>query len=498
MLMRVVADRYALVRLVGRGGMGEVWEAHDRVIARRVAVKLMTHDRRAAPAAAELFLREARTAGALNHPGVVTMHDAGQDPVDGTLFLVMEYVDGQDLATVLREDGPPPVPNAVDWAAQILSALARAHDAGVVHRDLKPANLMLTAEGRIKILDFGIARFVQAATVASAVMGTLAYMAPERFDAQPGDARSDLYSFGCVLHELLTGQVPFDTTGPVSAMQAHLNRYPAPPSLRRPGVPSALDDLVVSLLAKTPDARPGSAHEVLGSLSAHSAATRTVRSTLKPPSSPTGPMGSSTADRPFEASWTGGKGEPAGQFSQYAGSGRGLLLTLAIIMVAVLVTKPVWLWAITCGGIELALVLIWWGGRRKAIRRLQGKLCSRTVRVGSEGISAEDPTRTVALRWSSIAEVGLFYTDAEAGTCHLLALHVRLHHPESEHAVVQSVVRSGPIGWPQPWDDYDRFDNRDDWLPVCVFGPLPDHRQAHMRNAVTAFAKRPLEIDESG
>lgn len=496
--MRIVADRYALVRLVGHGGMGEVWEAHDRVIARRVAVKLMSHDQRAAPAAAELFLREARTAGALSHPGVVTVHDAGQDPADGTLFLVMEYVDGQDLATALREDGPPPVATAVEWAAQIASALARAHDAGVVHRDLKPANLMLTAEGRIKILDFGIARFAEATTVASAVMGTLAYMAPERFDAKPGDARSDLYSFGCVIHELLTGQVPFDTTSPVSAMQAHLNKDPDPPSARRPGLPAALDALVLSLLAKTPDARPASANEVLESLSAPSAATRTVRTNPQPPPVPDRSFGHSAAERPFEESWTGGKGEPARQFSLYDGAGRGLLLTLAITTIAVLVTKPARNWAIACGGIELALALLWWSLRQRSIRRLRQSMGSRSMRVGPEGISAADPTRTMTLRWSSIAEVGLIYTDAEASNCRLLALHVRLHDPESEHAVVQSVAQSGPIGWPQRWDYYDVFDNRDDWIPVCVLGPLPDHRRAGMKNAVTSFAKRPMEMDESG
>ncbi|WP_330298308.1 serine/threonine-protein kinase [Streptomyces sp. NBC_00503] len=265
--MRVLAGRYELAAFVGRGGMGEVWAGRDRVIGRHVAVKLLPHNQ-GDPSGAELFFREARTAGGLNHRGVVTVHDMGQDPADGTLFLVMEYIEGRDLAAVLRQDGPPPVADAVGWAAQGAAALAAAHAAGIVHRDLKPANLMLTTGGEIKILDFGIARYMAASDKSSKVMGTLAYMAPERFDEQSGDARSDLYAFGCVLHELLTGSTPFEATGPVAMMTAHLNKAPAAPGTLRPDVPPALDALVLSLLAKSPRDRPASASEVHDALRA--------------------------------------------------------------------------------------------------------------------------------------------------------------------------------------------------------------------------------------
>ncbi|MHA4817018.1 protein kinase domain-containing protein [Streptomyces aculeolatus] len=258
--MRVIADRYELVAFVGRGGMGEVWEGRDRVIGRRVAVKLLP-DHQHGPNA-DLFFREARTAGGLNHRGVVTVHDLGRDPGDGTLYLVMEFVAGRDVAAVLRADGPPPPATGVEWAAQTTAALAAAHDAGVVHRDLKPANLMLTAGGEVKILDFGIARFMAATDKSSQVMGTLAYMPPERFAQHSGDARSDLYAIGCILHELLTGQVPFDADDPVSLMTAHLTRAPEAPSERRSGLPVALDDLVLRLLAKEPADRPQSAASV--------------------------------------------------------------------------------------------------------------------------------------------------------------------------------------------------------------------------------------------
>ncbi|MFJ7205689.1 PQQ-binding-like beta-propeller repeat protein [Streptomyces sp. NPDC098789] len=258
---RVLAGRYELVRFVGRGGMGEVWEARDHVIERSVAVKLLPH-RRSDRAGIDLFFREARTAGALHHPGVVTVHDLGQDAADGSLFLVMELLHGRDLGTVLMEDGVPPVAVAVDWVAQVAEALAAAHEAGVAHRDLKPANLMLTVDGRLVVLDFGIARFIETTGRSSRVMGTLAYMPPERFQEQPGDARSDLYSLGCVLNELLTGQVPFQASGPVAMMNAHLGKAPARPGASREGVPAALDDLVLDLLAKAPRDRPATAREV--------------------------------------------------------------------------------------------------------------------------------------------------------------------------------------------------------------------------------------------
>ncbi|WP_424890160.1 PQQ-binding-like beta-propeller repeat protein [Streptomyces sp. XH2] len=258
---RTLAGRYELVRFVGRGGMGEVWEARDRLIERRVAVKLLLH-RGGDAHEAELFFREARTAGALHHPGVVTVHDLGQDPVDGTLFLVMEYVQGRDLGRRLVEDGMPPVAVAVEWAERVATALAAAHDAGVVHRDLKPSNLMLTPEGRLVVLDFGIARFVGSAHKPSKVMGTFAYMAPERFREEPGDGRSDLYALGCVLYELLTGDVPFRADGPLAVMNAHLHMPPTRPGARRQGVPPALDALVLALLAKEPRDRPDTAREV--------------------------------------------------------------------------------------------------------------------------------------------------------------------------------------------------------------------------------------------
>ncbi|MEU1785887.1 PQQ-binding-like beta-propeller repeat protein [Streptomyces sparsogenes] len=319
MVARVLAGRYELVRFVGRGGMGEVWEARDRVIGRQVAVKLLPHHR-GDTAAADLFRREARTAGALNHPAVVTVHDFGEDAADGSLFLVMELLVGRDLASVLRDDGPPPVATAVDWIAQAAAGLARAHEANVIHRDLKPANLHLAADGRVKILDFGIARFMEALP-SSKVMGTFPYMPPERFDGHSGEARSDLYSLGCVLHELLTGQLPFNATSPASMMSAHVHQAPVPPGRIRPAVPAALDDLVMELLAKAPEDRPVSAarvHDRLRALSfptasgpsPHDMATRTADTQLPGPAPAVPPRAGFVTRR--RALWLGAAAIAAG------------------------------------------------------------------------------------------------------------------------------------------------------------------------------------------
>ncbi|MFD3677644.1 PQQ-binding-like beta-propeller repeat protein, partial [Streptomyces sp. NPDC058613] len=264
MAQRVIAGRYELQQLLGRGGMGEVWAARDGMMERSVAVKLLQAHLETTEGE-ELFFREARTAGALSHPGIVTVHDLGRDG-DGTLYLVMENVPGRNLGVVLK-DGLPPVADVLAWTAQAADALHAAHTARILHRDLKPANLMLTPAGNVKILDFGIARYISTLTIASRVVGTAAYMPPERLRGKVGDTRGDLYSLGCVLYELLTGRTPFGDLDALALMYAHVNTPPAPPSSHRPGLPPHLDTLLAELLAKEPGDRPASAADVRNRLS---------------------------------------------------------------------------------------------------------------------------------------------------------------------------------------------------------------------------------------
>ncbi|MFF7216836.1 PQQ-binding-like beta-propeller repeat protein [Streptomyces sp. NPDC008238] len=255
---QVLANRYELEHRLGAGGMGEVWAARDLLMDRPVALKKMLPGH-SNPEDARRFLREARTAGRLNHPGAVTIHDFGQDTDNGSLYLIMELLAGRDLATVLRQDGPPPVADAASWVVQVADALHAAHTAGIVHRDLKPANLMLTTTGTIKILDFGIARYTSGLTQASRIIGTPSYMPPERLRGKVGDGRGDLYSLGCLLYELLTGRTPFHGAEPAAIMLAHLNTVPEPVASSRSGIPASLNRLVTDLLAKDPDERPATA-----------------------------------------------------------------------------------------------------------------------------------------------------------------------------------------------------------------------------------------------
>ncbi|MFF3677403.1 PQQ-binding-like beta-propeller repeat protein [Streptomyces sp. NPDC002120] len=301
MAQRVIAGRYELERLLGRGGMGEVWAARDSVMQRGVAVKLL-QDHLGTTEDEELFFREARVAGALSHPGIVTVHDVGRDG-DGTLYLVMENVPGRNLGVVLQ-DGLPPVADALAWTAQTADALQAAHTVRIVHRDLKPANLMLTPAGRVKILDFGIARYVSTLTVASRVVGTVAYMPPERLLGKVGDARGDLYALGCVLYELLTGRMPFSGLDTPALMYAHVHTPPAPPSSHRPGLPPLFDALLAELLAKEPNDRPVSAADVRDRLS-HLAVAVCPRP-APPPAAPARPATATPSHQP----WTYTTDEP--------------------------------------------------------------------------------------------------------------------------------------------------------------------------------------------
>jgi eukaryotic-like serine/threonine-protein kinase len=260
---RILAGRYRLDEVIGRGGMSTVYRgtdlALDRVVAVKVALDQLAEEN---PVYVARFKREAHAAAALNHLGIVTVYDAGTD--GATRFIVMEYVRGRSLAQILRDERPLEPARAARIAAAVADALSAAHAAGIVHRDVKPGNVMVADDGAVKVLDFGIARSEDAATITQTalVLGTAPYMSPEQALGQPADARSDIYSLGCVLYEMLTGEPPFMAEVPAAVMHQHVRVAPRPPVVLSPQVPPALNLLVLEMLAKSPDDRPQTTAEV--------------------------------------------------------------------------------------------------------------------------------------------------------------------------------------------------------------------------------------------
>jgi eukaryotic-like serine/threonine-protein kinase len=269
---RTLAGRYRLDEVIGRGGMSTVYRGTDLALDREVAVKVALDPlAEENPVYVARFKREARAAASFSRPGVVTVYDAGAD--GPTRYIVMELVDGQNLSEVLRAQEPDHrlAPARAAWIAeQIADTLAAAQAAGVVHRDIKPANVMITPDDQVKLLDFGIARTADGGTLtqAASVLGTAPYMAPEQAMGNPADARSDIYSLGCVLYEMLTGRPPFVADLPDAVLHQQVRVQPKPPRERNPGIPPALDALVLQMLAKNPDDRPQTAGEVRDRLAA--------------------------------------------------------------------------------------------------------------------------------------------------------------------------------------------------------------------------------------
>jgi serine/threonine-protein kinase len=267
-----LGDRYDVGQVIGRGGMAEVYEGTDRRLNRRVAIKVLRPDLARDPMFQERFRREARSAAGLNHPNIVAIYDTGEDFIgDGASqvsvpYIVMEFVDGVTLRHMLNS-GPRILPErALEIIAGVLAALDYAHRHGIVHRDIKPANIMISTNGDAKVMDFGIARAMSDAatsvTATSAVMGTAQYLSPEQARGELVDARSDIYSSGCVLYELLTGVTPFNGDSPVAIAYQHVNEPPKPPSALDNSIPSSLDSITLGALAKSPSNRYQTAAEM--------------------------------------------------------------------------------------------------------------------------------------------------------------------------------------------------------------------------------------------
>ncbi|MFF5144425.1 Stk1 family PASTA domain-containing Ser/Thr kinase [Streptomyces sp. NPDC013157] len=271
---RRLGGRYELGHVLGRGGMAEVYLAHDTRLGRTVAVKTLRADLARDPSFQARFRREAQSAASLNHPAIVAVYDTGEDYIDGVSipYIVMEYVDGSTLRELLHSGRKLLPERAMEMTIGILQGLEYAHRSGIVHRDIKPANVMLTRNGQVKVMDFGIARAMGDAgmtmTQTAAVIGTAQYLSPEQAKGEQVDARSDLYSTGCLLYELLTVRPPFVGDSPVAVAYQHVREEPQPPSVFDPEITPEMDAIVLKALVKDPNYRYQSADEMRADIEA--------------------------------------------------------------------------------------------------------------------------------------------------------------------------------------------------------------------------------------
>ena len=276
---RILGGRYEVGELIGRGGMAEVHIGHDTRLGRTVAIKILRSDLARDPSFQARFRREAQAAASLNHPAIVAVYDTGEDVftehgggVAHVPFIVMEYVEGHTVRDILRDGSAVPIEEAVEITAGVLSALEYSHHAGIVHRDIKPANVMLTPTGAVKVMDFGIARAMADSagtmTQTQAVIGTAQYLSPEQARGEAVDSRSDLYSTGCLLFELLTGRPPFIGDSPVAVAYQHAREEAQAPSAFASDVPESLDRITMKALAKDRESRYSTAAEFRSDLEA--------------------------------------------------------------------------------------------------------------------------------------------------------------------------------------------------------------------------------------
>jgi beta-lactam-binding protein with PASTA domain/tRNA A-37 threonylcarbamoyl transferase component Bud32 len=258
----ILHDRYQLESLIARGGMAEVHLALDTQLNRKVAVKILFPEYAREESFVERFRREAQAAANLNHPNIVAIYDWGQS--EGTYFIVMEYVKGRSLKEILTQDGPLDSDLIAEYSSDITSALAYAHQNGVVHRDVKPGNILITENGKVKVTDFGIARAgtSESLTQTGSVMGTATYFSPEQAQGYNVDGRSDIYSLGIVMYELATGAPPFSADTPIAVAFKHVSEKLVPPSVRNPDIAADFEAIIQKCLEKDPDRRYSNANDV--------------------------------------------------------------------------------------------------------------------------------------------------------------------------------------------------------------------------------------------
>ena len=341
---------YTLRGLLGSGGMADVFLAHDEVLERDVALKVLKKQYAEDEGFVELFRREARSAASLNHPDIIVVYDWGRSE-DETYYMSMEYVPGGTLKDRIRDEGFLDPHAAIQLASWVAQALGFAHEQGMVHRDVKSQNILLTEAGAVKVADFGIARAAAATTTSRSnrLLGTAGYMSPERVQGGPVGPWSDLYSLGVVLYEMLTGELPYEAQDQVALAMKHVNEAPRPPSEANPAVPQVLDALTLRLLAKDLSERYGSATELLEDL-------RRARDELTPDAAHGEPLAAKRAVLPATPVLVnpGGSGRHDGQYVVYGGRFRKIPLALAAASVALLFLFGVAVWAPWWGPEELA------------------------------------------------------------------------------------------------------------------------------------------------
>ena len=278
----IIDGRYRIINRLGSGGMADVYCAEDSQLGRRIALKVLHRRFAEDPQFVERFRREASSAAGLSHPNIVGIFDRGE--WDGTYYIAMEYVEGRTLKEIVREKGAAPAEAATDITLQILRAARYAHKHGVVHRDIKPHNVLIDGDGRVRVTDFGIARAgASDMTETGSVMGTAQYLSPEQAQGRPVDERADLYSIGIVLYELLTGRVPFDADSPVTVALKQVSEAPVPPRELVPGIPPALENVVLRAMEKDPDRRYQTADDFIAALEAARADPSAVVAPPPPP-----------------------------------------------------------------------------------------------------------------------------------------------------------------------------------------------------------------------
>jgi beta-lactam-binding protein with PASTA domain/tRNA A-37 threonylcarbamoyl transferase component Bud32 len=264
---RVFSERYELIHLIARGGMAEVYRAHDRLLDRPVALKVLFPELSVDRSFVERFRREAQAAANLSHPNIVPVFDWGED--SGTYFIVMEFIDGKPLSAILKTAGPLSADRTADIGAPVAAALGYAHKHGVIHRDVKPGNVLITDEGQVKVTDFGIARAInteESLTQTGAVMGTATYFSPEQAEGVGVDARSDIYSLGVVLFEMVTGRPPFLGDTPVAVASKHVRDHPPAPRELNPAIPPTFEAIILKAMAKDASHRYATAEDLRADL----------------------------------------------------------------------------------------------------------------------------------------------------------------------------------------------------------------------------------------